>query len=201
LKLRGVRVAGVVPPYFEGTGGSRTRRRTDRLHSKLKPLRFGLYRDRELKDLFLSFLPFDELFDIFHAERVNAQPSWICQNLPLEPSVKNLTSCPVCDSTQLSWAFSAPTTRGQDQRRWSVFKCNVCTHQFMNPQPSWKDLEFYYNKAYYPYDPMHGSQATDDHEIEQAKRTGVFATFRCRRTSGCWTWGVARDGSCVFRRS
>lgn len=44
----------------------------------------------------------------------------------------------------------------------------------MNPQPSWTDLESYYNNAYEAYDPMHGSQTHDDQEIEKARRTGVF---------------------------
>jgi SAM-dependent methyltransferase len=44
----------------------------------------------------------------------------------------------------------------------------------MNPQPSWNDLEPYYNISYDPYDPMHGSNADDDREIEEAKRRGTF---------------------------
>lgn len=44
----------------------------------------------------------------------------------------------------------------------------------MNPQPSWDDLEFYYNNAYEAYDPMHGSGANDEQEIERAKLTGSF---------------------------
>src|SRR5262245_51265165 len=48
----------------------------------------------------------------------------------------------------------------------------MCGHQFMNPQPSWEELQPYYNNAYDPYDPMSGSQADDDWEVEQANRTG-----------------------------
>jgi 2-polyprenyl-3-methyl-5-hydroxy-6-metoxy-1,4-benzoquinol methylase len=92
----------------------------------------------------------------------------------LDASMRNLANCPVCGSQQFRWAYSAPTTRGQDQRLWSVCECKGCGHKFMNPQPSWGDLEFYYNHAYEAYDPMHGSQAEDDREIEQAKRTGIF---------------------------
>ena len=88
--------------------------------------------------------------------------------------MKTLTNCPVCCSTQFSLAFIAPTTRGLDQRRWSVVECKVCGHQFMNPQPSWQELQPYYNNAYDPYDPMIGPQADDDRHIQQAKQSGKF---------------------------
>jgi 2-polyprenyl-3-methyl-5-hydroxy-6-metoxy-1,4-benzoquinol methylase len=88
--------------------------------------------------------------------------------------VKALVKCPVCSLMDFSFAYSAPTTRGQDQRLWSVSECKGCSHQFMNPQPSWEELEFYYDKGYQPYDTMHGSQAEDDQEIEAAKRSGTF---------------------------
>jgi 2-polyprenyl-3-methyl-5-hydroxy-6-metoxy-1,4-benzoquinol methylase len=71
--------------------------------------------------------------------------------------------------------LSAPTTRGVVQRQWSVFECGACGHQFINPQPSWQELEFYYNSEYVAYDPMHGSEdSDDDHEVEKAKRTGMI---------------------------
>ncbi len=89
-------------------------------------------------------------------------------------SMKELAACPVCGSSKFQAAFSAPTTRGQDKRLWSTSECTACTHQFMNPQPTWDELAFYYDKSYQAYDPMHGSQADDDREIEQAKSTGTF---------------------------
>ena len=88
--------------------------------------------------------------------------------------MKSLVSCPACGSTLVSFAYRAPTTRGQDQRQWSVDECKACGHQFINPQPSWNELESYYNESYEPYDTMHGSQASDDKEIERAKQTGTF---------------------------
>src|SRR5438128_2328669 len=87
--------------------------------------------------------------------------------------MKVLSSCPVCRSSNLQQAFSAPTTRGQDKRLWSVSECKSCSHQFMNPQPSWDELAFYYDKNYQAYDPMHGSQADDDAEVEQARSRGT----------------------------
>jgi SAM-dependent methyltransferase len=44
----------------------------------------------------------------------------------------------------------------------------------VNPQPSWEELEFYYNSGYEAYDPTHGSTGSDDEVIEQAKRAGTF---------------------------
>jgi SAM-dependent methyltransferase len=44
----------------------------------------------------------------------------------------------------------------------------------MNPQPSWEELAPYYNDAYDPYDPMHGSISDDKAEIERAKMSGFI---------------------------
>jgi 2-polyprenyl-3-methyl-5-hydroxy-6-metoxy-1,4-benzoquinol methylase len=44
----------------------------------------------------------------------------------------------------------------------------------MNPQPSWEDLQFYYDETYGAYDPRHGSQLDDEEEIARAKRRGRF---------------------------
>jgi 2-polyprenyl-3-methyl-5-hydroxy-6-metoxy-1,4-benzoquinol methylase len=88
--------------------------------------------------------------------------------------MKQLTACPVCDSRDLIFAFSAPSTRGQDQRQWSVSECKACSHQFMNPQPDWSELEHYYSSFYAPYNPKHGSQDEDEGEIAKAKQTGKF---------------------------
>jgi hypothetical protein len=76
----------------------------------------------------------------------------------MEAGVKTLAKCPVCGSGHFSLLYTAPTTRGVDRRLWSVFECKSCSHQFMNPQPSWEELEAYYNHDYDPYDPMHGSR-------------------------------------------
>jgi 2-polyprenyl-3-methyl-5-hydroxy-6-metoxy-1,4-benzoquinol methylase len=92
--------------------------------------------------------------------------------------MRTLSSCPICESKQVSFLYSAPTTRGIDQRPWSVSECERCGHQFMNPLPSWNELQFYYNSAYGAYDPMHGSQSDDDSEIEEAKRNGKLRHIR-----------------------
>jgi 2-polyprenyl-3-methyl-5-hydroxy-6-metoxy-1,4-benzoquinol methylase len=90
-------------------------------------------------------------------------------------TLKKMTNCPVCESSHLSFAFSAPTTRGLDQRQWSVFECSSCGHQFMNPQPSWQELQVYYNNEYIAYQPAHGSEdSNDEREVAKAKRNGFI---------------------------
>ena len=86
--------------------------------------------------------------------------------------MKFLAGCPVCCAGAVKLVYAATTTRGHDQRVWQVFQCNSCSHQFMNPQPSWDDLQCYYSSDYDAYDPSHGSRADDKWEIEQAKTTG-----------------------------
>ncbi|MCG2673302.1 class I SAM-dependent methyltransferase [Bradyrhizobium sp. GCM10023182] len=86
--------------------------------------------------------------------------------------MKQLTACPICSSNHITFSFEAPTTRGQDKILWRVFKCADCGHQFMNPQPSWDELQPYYNNGYDPYDPNHGSRESDDSAVAEAQRTG-----------------------------
>jgi SAM-dependent methyltransferase len=70
--------------------------------------------------------------------------------------------------------FAARTSRGQDKTLWPVSEGASCDHQFMNPQPTWRELEQYYSYAYAPYDPMHGFSIDDDGEVAEAKRTGFL---------------------------
>ncbi len=86
--------------------------------------------------------------------------------------LKQLTNCPICDSSQISFAFSAPTTRGLDPLRWSICECAGCTHQFINPQPTRQELESYYSADYEAYDPTHGSNASDEEEVSRANDRG-----------------------------
>jgi 2-polyprenyl-3-methyl-5-hydroxy-6-metoxy-1,4-benzoquinol methylase len=88
--------------------------------------------------------------------------------------VKTIKFCPVCGSSDAELAYSAPTTRGQDRKLWIVFECRDCGHQYLNPQPTWEELEPYYNSGYDPYDPMHDSEADDDQEIEKAQKLRLF---------------------------
>ena len=45
---------------------------------------------------------------------------------------------------------------------------------FLNPRPSWRELETYYSAQYAAYKPSHGASATDDKVIAQARSTGRF---------------------------
>jgi SAM-dependent methyltransferase len=42
----------------------------------------------------------------------------------------------------------------------------------MNPQPSWNELQPYYNEGYDPYDPNHGTDSADAQVVQQAEQTG-----------------------------
>ena len=85
---------------------------------------------------------------------------------------RRLEHCPVCSSSSIAYDYSAPTTRAVDRRMWTVWRCNGCTHGFMNPQPSEEELAPYYNPKYEAYDPDHGALEDDSNAIERAKRQG-----------------------------
>ena len=68
-------------------------------------------------------------------------------------------------------AFEGRTTSNpQDPSRWLVQRCVDCTLGFLNPQPSWEDLQAYYTEGYAPY------SADDDVEVaaRQARKDGEF---------------------------
>ena len=88
--------------------------------------------------------------------------------------MKQLTNCPICHSADVNFAFNAPTTRGLDQRQWSVCECGRCSHQFINPQPTREELEPYYHAEYEAYDPTHGANAPDEDEVRRARIAGKF---------------------------
>ena len=81
-----------------------------------------------------------------------------------------LKQCPVCKSANIKLAYSSSTTRGQDKKVWTVFEC-VCSHQFMNPQPSWDELSPYYGGDYTPYNPR---PADDENKLAEARQSGLF---------------------------
>jgi 2-polyprenyl-3-methyl-5-hydroxy-6-metoxy-1,4-benzoquinol methylase len=85
--------------------------------------------------------------------------------------MQQLSHCPVCGSDRIHHHYAAPTNRKIDAQRWQVDRCEACTHGFMNPQPSWDDLEPYYSETYSEYDPDLGK---DDEVVAQAQRTGEF---------------------------
>jgi 2-polyprenyl-3-methyl-5-hydroxy-6-metoxy-1,4-benzoquinol methylase len=88
--------------------------------------------------------------------------------------METLSKCPVCESERIRFHYAAPTTRRSDSRMWRVDRCDVCSHGFMNPQPSWEDLSAYYSALYDPYDPTHGADGSDDEVVAKATREGRF---------------------------
>jgi 2-polyprenyl-3-methyl-5-hydroxy-6-metoxy-1,4-benzoquinol methylase len=86
--------------------------------------------------------------------------------------MKEVANCPVCSSFSIRHVYSATTTRRQDKndrRIWCVSECCECSHQFMNPQPSWAELAAYYEGDYAPHKSY---QEHDDRAIDEASRTG-----------------------------
>lgn len=88
--------------------------------------------------------------------------------------MKPIGSCPVCRSNHHSNVYAAPTTRGQDQVLWLVSECADCGHQFMNPQPSWDDLQPYYNEEYSAYNPGRDVSLDDDEIVKVAMQTNSY---------------------------
>ena len=88
--------------------------------------------------------------------------------------MRTLTECPVCASVRIRHSFGGRTTRGIDAQHWEVFSCQDCTHEFMNPLPSWEELAPYYSATYAAYDRSHGATQTDGEIVADASRTGTF---------------------------
>jgi SAM-dependent methyltransferase len=85
-----------------------------------------------------------------------------------------LKACPVCGSEDISLLYRGRTTRLSDKHRWTMFECCACTLGFLNPQPSWQDLQSYYSEDYEAYEDSHGATASDDELIRQARADGMF---------------------------
>lgn len=86
-----------------------------------------------------------------------------------------LNSCPVCYSQNIQLAYQGKTTRDpSDPKRWKVYKCLDCTLGFINPQPTWTELQPYYSSDYPLYQSSHGLEDTEDNLVEQAKAAGEY---------------------------
>jgi SAM-dependent methyltransferase len=55
-----------------------------------------------------------------------------------------------------------------------VDECRDCGLGFLNPRPSWNELQEYYDEDYAAYEPSHGAAGDDDAVIAQALQTGSF---------------------------
>lgn len=85
--------------------------------------------------------------------------------------MQRLSACPACNSPRIAFAYEGQTTGNPaDPARWPVDECQDCTLGFLNPQPSWDDLQAYYSADYSPY------SATDDVEAaaRQAQADGEY---------------------------
>lgn len=86
-----------------------------------------------------------------------------------------LAECPVCDSADLGLRCFGRTTRNpSDPAEWRVAECRSCGLGFLNPRPSWQELEPYYSAQYAAYSHSHGAKADDEAVIAEARRTGRF---------------------------
>jgi len=86
--------------------------------------------------------------------------------------MNNVEACPACKSPRVALSYIGRTMRKpEDLTNWHVWNCSDCGHGFINPQPSWDELQAYYDDAYDPYEDSHGVQAFDA-EVAQARRTG-----------------------------
>jgi hypothetical protein len=88
--------------------------------------------------------------------------------------MRTLDNCPGCSSFRIQFRCSGPTTRKLDNEKRKIFVCRDCSHEFMNPQPTWDELGAYYSAAYSPYDPNHGASQGDREVLAEAKRVGNF---------------------------
>lgn len=89
--------------------------------------------------------------------------------------MRELSSCPICNSTAWRNSYIGQTTRNpNDPSRWAVAQCLVCDHGFLNPQPTWDELDPYYNANYQPYHSSHGLTQSLESTVAKAKSTGTY---------------------------
>lgn len=63
--------------------------------------------------------------------------------------MKSLNKCEICGSKEISFLFKQKDKNLNIPGEFSIFKCNKCKANFINPQPSEKELERYYSKEKY----------------------------------------------------
>lgn len=69
------------------------------------------------------------------------------------------SACPVCDGGNFTKKYEGKPIRQEwrDQRTFSVFTCEDCTHEFINPMPDETTLSEYYSSQYVAYKVEHGA--------------------------------------------
>ena len=88
--------------------------------------------------------------------------------------MKPLTNCPACGSPRIDHAYVGRTGNARDFVVWRIDGCGECCHEFMNPQPSWEELEPYYSTDYDCYQTSSAAEGDDDEVVAKARKTGVF---------------------------
>lgn len=83
--------------------------------------------------------------------------------------------CPCCGSGAQKTLFDGRTTRQPDNGdRWRLVSCDECHLAFLNPQPTWAELQAYYDSSYPAYASSHGAAETDESVIAHAERDQTF---------------------------
>ena len=85
--------------------------------------------------------------------------------------MKTLQHCPICKSESILHDFHGRCEKFPETQTWELYKCESCSHGFMNPQPDFEELSEYYTEEYGPYD--HENEGSIEPLIEKAKKTGV----------------------------
>src|SRR5205823_879899 len=82
-----------------------------------------------------------------------------------------LIACPICDSPRIAFHYEGRTTRDPaDSGRWRIDECRDCHLGFLNPRPSWDDLQSYYSVNYGTY----SSDGDIEEMVRLAKERGEF---------------------------
>ena len=87
--------------------------------------------------------------------------------------MNRLTCCPICDSRNINYDFTGICERRNNGSEWSIDRCDNCNHGFVNPQPSWEELQTYYDATYDPYESEHALDGFDE-TVAEARRSGEF---------------------------
>ena len=94
--------------------------------------------------------------------------------------MQQLIACPICGSTDIVHSYDGRTKRDDaDPAVWSVFDCKSCGHGFVNPQPSWSELQRYYGADYEPYEADHAAGSAE-RDVEEAREAGVLRSIPIR---------------------
>ena len=92
--------------------------------------------------------------------------------------MKYLNNCIICLSRNLTEFYRY---KDNYRRVWFLYRCKECTHNFLNPQPSWKDLSLYYSKEYTAYKPSDCVLTPNNTLVDEALKTEKFRHIPIKR--------------------